>query len=529
MLRKLFAKIDDWLNPIVVRELRQAVQSRLIATIVVIYLGLQVLLLTIVLVDQSARGGVGSRAGSGIDLHGGVELFQQFQALLLGTCLLCIPAYAGIRLAGERSDQNVDLLYISTLKSRAIIGGKFLASVVLVLLIYSTCAPFMTFTYLLRGIDIPTIVVVLFIDFVVIVFGVQLAILLGTFPVPVVLKFILSLAVFGILVRMFFWTLLVTNHLIEGGFPYPAASWEFLSGLGAVTLAILSLVGLWFAWSVALVSPPSANRSMPVRLYMFVSWLLTGVLAAYWSEKLHEPEFLYMWFVYHCIVLALHLFTVVNERERWAPRVARTIPKSWLLRVPCFLFYTGSAGGLLFGLLLGGLSFLAVLVWEGAFPGSLRADETRLLEAMAVLLMYIFCYGITAITVRRLFMQGQVKVGQTWIVSLCLVGLGSTLPWIVSCIIYFDSNSYRHDWFPWWYLGNPFASMMEVGSFWGAGNMDYLEISLYFLGVWAALITLGNVGWFFRQFRAFRRFETNGEEALAAQPAADVRPAVEPA
>src|SRR5262249_21077236 len=146
--------------------------------------------------------------------------------------------------AGERSDQNVDLLYISTLKPRSIIAGKFLASVVLVLLIFSTCAPFMTFTYLLRGIDIPTILVVLFIDFVVIIFGVQLAILLGTFPVPVVLKFILSLAVFGILFRVFFWTLQVTNHLIEGGFPYPAASWEFLTGLGAVTLAILALVGL---------------------------------------------------------------------------------------------------------------------------------------------------------------------------------------------------------------------------------------------------------------------------------------------
>ena len=69
----------------------------------------------------------------------------------------------------------------------------------------------------------------------------------------------------------------------------------------------------------------------------------------------------------------------------------------------------------------------------------------------------------------------------------------------------------------------------EVGEFWGASRTDYLDACLLFLGIWTALISLCNVGWFFRQFRAFRRFETNGEEAANAAPAAGVRPVVEPA
>src|SRR5205823_4778714 len=80
------------------------------------------------------------------------------QGILLFTCLLFIPAYTGIRLAAERSDINVDLLFISTLRPRAIVRGKFVAALVLAVLIFSACTPFMTFSYLLRGLDVPSVV-----------------------------------------------------------------------------------------------------------------------------------------------------------------------------------------------------------------------------------------------------------------------------------------------------------------------------------------------------------------------------------
>src|SRR5205807_7480474 len=90
----------------------------------------------------------------------GRQVFRILQGILLGTCLL-VPIYAGLRLGAERSDTNVDLLFISTLRPRAIVAGKLLSSLVLVLLVFSACTPFMTFSYLLRGLDIPTIGLVL--------------------------------------------------------------------------------------------------------------------------------------------------------------------------------------------------------------------------------------------------------------------------------------------------------------------------------------------------------------------------------
>src|SRR5262249_53147560 len=143
------------------------------------------------------------RAVNFVNLYAGREIFEVLQGILLGTCMLLIPTYAGVRLAAEHSDSNVDLLFISTLRPRAIIAGKFQAPVVLILLILSACAPFMTFTYLLRGIDIPSILLVLGLDFLAVLLGTQLAIFLGAVPANWGLKVLLGLAGLGCLGLLF--------------------------------------------------------------------------------------------------------------------------------------------------------------------------------------------------------------------------------------------------------------------------------------------------------------------------------------
>ena len=68
-----------------------------------------------------------------------------------------VPLYAGVRLSLERNDANIDLLFVTTITPGAIVRGKYFAAMALTLLIFSACMPFMMFTYLLRGIDLPTI------------------------------------------------------------------------------------------------------------------------------------------------------------------------------------------------------------------------------------------------------------------------------------------------------------------------------------------------------------------------------------
>ncbi len=51
-------------------------------------------------------------------------MFTFVQGILLGTCLVIIPAMTGVRLAVERSDVNVDLLFISSLSPRAVLWAS---------------------------------------------------------------------------------------------------------------------------------------------------------------------------------------------------------------------------------------------------------------------------------------------------------------------------------------------------------------------------------------------------------------------
>ena len=147
-LISLFAAAGDQVNPIVVKEFRQAVQSRLVIAVLILSL-----LINLVVVG----GYVMFSPDADTSMQGGQTVFMALLTILHLTCLIFVPLYAGVRLSLERGDANIDLLFVTTITPGAIIRGKYLAAMALTLLIYCACLPFLTLTYLLRGIDLPTI------------------------------------------------------------------------------------------------------------------------------------------------------------------------------------------------------------------------------------------------------------------------------------------------------------------------------------------------------------------------------------
>src|SRR5262249_44079794 len=144
-------------------------------------------------------------------------VFAVLQGILLATCMVFIPAYTGMRLGAERSDVHVDLFFITTLRPRAIIAGKFVAAIVLAILIFSACMPFMAFTYFLRGIDLPSIFFVIAFDFLVVTVTVMLAIFLAVIPANRILKALLGLIGLFIGLLTFGYALGGTIMLVEFG------------------------------------------------------------------------------------------------------------------------------------------------------------------------------------------------------------------------------------------------------------------------------------------------------------------------
>jgi hypothetical protein len=474
-----------------------------------LFLLLEVGLLAILLVVNSMDGQMES-----VEFQAGRTLFATLQGVLLATCLLFIPTYTGLRLAAEHSD-NLDLLFITTLRPRAIIWGKTLAALVLAILIFSACAPFMIFTYLLRGIEPSSILLVLGIDFFAVVAAVHLVIFLAVVPANRVFKAILGALGFAALVGGFMGTLAGTLDLLNNGFD--AGDPNFWAQYTWGATGGLALMALLFAWSVALVSPSSANRALPVRGCLVAVWLATLVVSVLWGRVLNSSGPMGAWLIFMSILSCLALVIAINERECWAPRTARTIPRRWWLRGPAFLFYSGAAGGVLFAVLMFAATVLTVCVWDGLYPPArLEGDAPSILQTVAdtmtLFALYLLCYALTAVVVRRVSPY-PVPTSATWIFLLALLALGSTLPFLASYLLFF--REWRYETHYYWLLGNPFAAAVEAGTTYSEKVGPFFLFAI----IWAGLALVVSLPWFYRQVRSFRpqaRSQSGSAQATSA-------------
>jgi hypothetical protein len=499
----LLERMDDLLNPIVVKELRQAVKSRIVMAVLLIFLLLQlVILLVTLLVGEYRNAGISSQ------LYAGLETFRILQGLLLGTCMVLIPAYAGVRLAAEHSDTNVDLLFISTLRPRAIVAGKFLAAVVLILLIFSACAPFMTFTYLLRGIDIPSILLVLALDFLAVLLGTQLAIFLGAVPANWGLKVLLGLAGLGGLGMLFGLAMSGSIALLESGVGGRLDSMEFWLLCAAVVTAAMAVIGQLFTWSIALVSAPSANRAFPPRLFLLSAWLVTAGVAVLLARRFRSSAPLYIWMDALTALLCVQFLTSINEREQWGVRVARTIPRRWWLRGPAFLLYSGAAGGVLFAAVLLALTLnlpsLAGWWWPDLAPLTALDIGRRNTLVMLLVALYLFNFSMTAVYLRNLLLRDRIKPAFTWVLALLLLGMGLSLPYLI--LFLFNNEALQTGNIdPWSQITNPIATIFIFVRDWpNRSNDGFPRGCLLFLSNWAVLVAVLCLPWMRRQWKRFR-------------------------
>jgi hypothetical protein len=490
--------IGDALNPIVVKELKQALQSRFMMAMLLGFLLVQVVALALYLMVQGLDGRLDA-----VDFQGGRSVFGFLHWILLGVCLLFIPAYSGFRLAAERSEVHVDLLFIGALSPRAILAGKVIAAMILALILFSACAPFMTFTYFLRGIDLPSIFVIIALDFVEVLVMVMIALFLAIVPANRLFKVLLGLGglFFGLIV--FAYTLAGTYTLLENGLLASLDSPEFWAICLAVLLGTLGGILFLFVCSVGLLSPLSANRSLPLRVGMTLFWLGSAIPLVLCANWVGSDWPISVWVTLAGIGLSLCLMIAVCEREQWAPRVARTIPWQWWLRPIAFLFFSGSAGGVLWACLLCAACWLALPVvsagWLPALAQSERAGSVRLnLLTMTMMFAYTYCYALTAVFLRRVLIK--VQPIYTWILVLALMALGSALPYLVTFLIHYREWSFATHYH--WLLTSPDVGMRLVGDSAIGGE----GIAFVFVSCWAGIVTLLNAPWFIRQLYRFRPY-----------------------
>ena len=515
--RTLFDRLDDAMNPIVVKELRQAVQSRFVVAVLLIFLMLQLLWIGVRLLIFGVQAEFES-----IDFQAGREVFAAQQGILLFTCMVFLPLYTGIRLAAERNDANTDLLYVTTIKPGAIIFGKLLSAIVLAILILSACMPFMALTYYLRGIDWPSIVVILGIDLLVVFASVEAMVFLAVIPCSRVFKAMLALGGLIALVYTFAGTIVGTTELTRTGVSSLFRERMFSIAAANFVFAMLALCGLLYTWSIAMLGVPSANRALPVRVFAMLLWtvslVLTVVEMQFWVGPMPQAA-LIIWMVTMTFFASLNLVIASGERRNFSQRLTRTIPRWGILRRLAFLFYSGAAGGVLFSTLLMLMTLAAVVMSDAWWPGTAApiggfdtirhfgvGIDDRLLAALAACtigFLYTFAYVMTAVFLRSHVFR-RLPTVTTPLIAVILLGIGSVVPWFIGSMIYL--HSWRFDDQHYWLLANPFTAMAEFEQL--AQNGRSLQIALdyaAFAAGWALLAFAVNVPWIFKQFRRFRR------------------------
>lgn len=473
--------VGDRMNPVAVKEFRQAVQSRWVIAILMLFL-----LVNLAIIGISVTLSVSPETS--IDL--GREVFSALMFLLLFTCMWFVPLYSGIRLTLERNDANIDLLFISTITPGGIVRGKLLAAMGLTLLIFSTCMPFMVLTYLLRGVDLPTIFFALAFGFTVCALANSLGIFAGCVSGSAIMRGIVDVGVLISLIYLASGTAgMIHSTLFFGGWMFGGGSMWRTFGMYLVGEALA--IGLLYVLSVAMVSPKTSNRMLVPRLYITGCWMATGVALAVWSaiEGLLMP--IEPWIFLSGISFIILAVTSLGERDTWSPRIRRTIPRNRLLRPLAFLFYTGSAGGIVWATML--FVTTMAIIYVSLNTTSIFGLSHNLAEECMNLSMtfgYILCYCLTVAALRPSLLRNV----PTPNLSVFAAFLGVVLCLVPYLIAFFMENQWWHS-LPWYLLGSPMVLGMDNAAAKAAAGPVVLT--------WLALAMLASAPWALGQWRRF--------------------------
>jgi len=428
-LEGLLEKLGDRLNPIVVKEARQAMKSRqFVVTFSLLLLCGWVWTLLFVVSGLPAI--YYAPVGPGV--------LMGYYAVLSVPLLIVVPYAAFRSLAGEWEDGTFELLSITALSARQIVTGKLASAVLQMLVYYSALAPCVAFTYLLRGIDIVSIFLLLGYSFAASLLLSTCGLMVATVTRVRHWQVLLSVVfVMALLVFTFVWDASFLAFLSNGG-TLPLDQPDFwIAHLCALTFYIPAILLLLFI-AAGQITFASENRSTPIRVLLLVPQaLIIGWFIYLWRRIGHEGPLYFLIFVaamYWAAVGAM----LTGETAELSPRALRRLPQSFLGRMLFTWLNPGSGTGYIFVV----LNLAAVLLVAYVVPaiGPLPTLQSRVLSRQlpepdmwfavsACLLGYLAAYlGTTRLFVILIRRYTPVGMPATFLFHLILVICGVLVP-----------------------------------------------------------------------------------------------------
>ncbi|MFN0205881.1 MAG: ABC transporter permease [Planctomycetota bacterium] len=438
----VFANVGERLNPILVKEVRQALRGRFFAWI---------FWLTLLLAAGVSFISLG-KANIENDTAIGLQLFSAVFVCLSIAIHGFVPFTAFQSIGSEWEENTIDLLLLSNLTPSQIVRGKILSSLIQTLLLYSAFVPFLALAFLFGGIDLLAAFVVLAMallySFVLITVSVGLSTLAKTRLWRYLLAFVVAIALIAATsAGSAFLTFMVRSGT-------SLRSSEMWQGLFLAIISGLVIAFMFCSAARARLSHAEENTATPFRIFSTVTtivWVIVTERVYVWDR--YDDDAIIGMTAGACMFHYIISLFSTTEAARLTRRAADRIPLKprWMwLSIP---FQPGSGRAVIHLILNLTILFVGVffiIFIHGALATTKKPDpepliamltytfiltalpslifsrmcESRRYRAVARILVFIILLGMIilpmmfgALVGSRKLMEGEHFLNPFWVVS----------------------------------------------------------------------------------------------------------------
>ncbi|MDA0810115.1 MAG: hypothetical protein O2983_04205 [Planctomycetota bacterium] len=408
--------LTDRLNPILVKETRQALKSR---QFIITFM----LLLTVAWLI-SVFGTVWY--GPAIEYGSAGRAFFVAYYYVIGFASLFVVPFGSFRsMLNERDHNTYELLSISTLSPRQIVNGKLLSSMVQVFIYYSAIAPFIAFTSLLQGFDLAMVTLFLVVGLLWSFFVSMVALMLSTLSSNRQWQAINTIGMIGLLL----WQMSAAFGMSAVGLSesIPFDSEEFWWVLVSLLVGAGSFFLLAQQIAISRLTFESDNRSSGIRIICTLQfWLLWGGVWTYayrYGTAAVDEDVIAACATMSSIHWLIAGLIFSTEPDHVSRRVRRNVSRLGAIRFLVAPWLPGGRRGLL--VLLIHVLMLAIFVRLGSWD--LWVQNMVLAAAL-----YVFIYVAIGSAIGRLgqMVTPEFRPAHARVLTILIGALGMIAPYL---------------------------------------------------------------------------------------------------
>ena len=463
---------SDWINPILVKETRQALKSRQFSW--------TLMLLTIVVLAWSILAIVGMIPSIYYNSYGAGMLIG-YVIILIVPALIVIPQSTFRSMSSELEDGTFETLSLSTLSPRHILVGKLSVAALQLVVYLSVIAPCIALTYLLRGVTLEVIAMTILVITSCSLALSVIAISVAAFSRTRMQQVFFSIVLLAGQVFCAFWTGGVLIAVVSSGV-YGLEGWI---AFGVFLLAIVLYGWLLLRCGACAIGFSSDNRSTPIRIPLLAIGLVMSTMSGFMIASYVTANQMQQTIAVAVIFLFVHWgiagSIMMGERGTIPARARRSLPSSLLGRVFLTWLNPGAGPGYLFILLsfVGSAFTLAIAPWILLQPNQRNIQFSLLIYVVAMtcyLALYLGLVRLSCLVFLRRVLVGRLVMA----IAMTLVMI--ILSVVITCSVNLAANDYQVLSFDWYCFPNLFWTLSKLfpdsGSSWGTPEEMFAVVGL---------------------------------------------------